>query len=352
MAIELDLLCNTITADLKEAVENGDKIHFDEPVGLVTALLSPENTRNTKIETSYNNQDGMNKAVWLRHRQPYCESDMSDECVSICDATGTFQPYLWTEVTADLCAQSPIMSFNESQMRDFCIPGSEYRMQMIAEAMNGFRRSLNRQLIPVFSAGVGGILNGGGGCCTPYNFFIRDANGTLLVDPEGQIEMEMDLADAGFAGRPIVVGGREMQKYARYQNIACCNSPLGFNTGELSDMQVYYDNQISQELSGPSQDNPFFVWAPGMAVLVTRPQWKGQFRWISDLFVKDTFIDSTLGLELDFEMKRTCEGVYTWLFKLPFGLWQPPLNLYKDCDDRDGINLNWQFQLKTRELEA
>lgn len=348
--IELDDLCNTITEELQEAVSNGDKIHGNEPVGLLTALLSPENTANTTIQTDYDRRDGMNSDVWLRYRQPYCESDTSTECTNICDKEGDFQPYVWTRVTADQCGQSPVMQFNETQMREFCETGSEYRMKMIAEAMNGFRRNVNRQLIPLYSSQVGGLLNGGGGCCTPYNFFVRDAAGNLSVDPEGQVDMELDLDDAGFSGVPIVVGGREMKKYAKYQDIACCNSVLGHNSGELTDLQIYYDNQIDQELTGPSNDHPFFVWVPGMAVFISRPKNKAQFRKVNDLFVHDTIIDPLLGLEMDFFLKYDdCTGTYKWLFQLPFGLWQPPLTLYKDCDGRDGINLTWQFQLKTRD---
>lgn len=351
--IELDNLCNTITEEFQDAVAGGQRIPFDEPTGTLTALLSPENTTNTTIETDYDKGDGMNSDVWLRWLQPYCESDTTDECTNICDETGTAPTYNWVQVTADMCAQSPVMQFNETQMRAFCETGSEFRTKMIAQAFNAIRRNINRQLIPVYSAGVGGILNSGGGCCTPYNFWTQNADGTIEVNPDGQIEMELDLNDAGFSGTPIVVGGRQMLKYAKRQDIACCQSNMGYNTGELDRMQLYYDNQIDQVLTGPSQENPFFVWAPGMAVFISRPKNKGQFRKINDLFVHDTIVDPLLPLEYDFFLKYDdCTGLYKWMFQLPFGLFQPPLTLFKDCDDRDGINHNWQFQMTTQVLEA
>lgn len=339
--VTYDELCLTTSKELMEGTIAGELSAKRQPTGLLSGLLSDQNTANVTIQADYS-RDGKNNVVALKYLKPDAESDTSDEETSICDDAGESTAYVWTDVEADQWAQSRTMKLTFNEMRALCETGSEFRNKLLMNAMDSITRKINGGLVSLFDAGAGGILGGDGATGTEYQMLYR--NGLLQVDPEGWIKMVQDLNDVGIMDTPILAGGGNLKKYADLQGISCCND-FGVDASQLPDSNIYYDNQIGTILTGASYDNPFFAWAPGAAVFVSRPKYVGEFRMVSDQFIFDTIVDPVTGLRYDFEMDfDKCDKVYKIRISLNYGLFQLPSTLFKSTDDRNGVNFNWSFR--------
>ena len=339
--VTYDELCLTTSKELMEGTAAGELSARRQPTGLLSGLLSDQNTANTTIQPDYS-KDGKNNIVALKYLKPDAEDDTSDAETSICDDAGESTAYTWTDVTADQWAQSRTMKLTFEEMRALCETGSEFRNKLLMNAMDSINRKINSGLIALFDAGAGGILGGSGATGTEYQMLYRDA--LLQVDPEGWIKMMQDLNDVGIMDAPILAGGGNLKKYADLQGISCCND-LGVDPSQLPDSNIYYDNQISTVLTGPSYDNPFFAWAPGAAIFVSKPKNVGQFRMVGDTFIFDTIVDPVTGLRYDFDMDfDKCDKVYKIRIGLNYGLFQLPLDMFKTTDGRSEVNFNWSFR--------
>jgi hypothetical protein len=344
--VTFDELCLSVSEDLSSALEAGNLSRKPQRVGLLEALISPQNTNGVQIDDQLA-RDGKTNKVLVRHLVPDAEADSTDTITSLCDEDGTAHAYVWSEVTADMAVQSEVKLLTADQVRTLCETGSEFRQELISLSLDSLRRNINAQLIPVFEAGCGGILDGDGETGTEYNVIYTDSAGRRSALPQGLIDMEIDLDDVGVNDRPIIVGGGNMYLYTKEQGIACCND-LGVDASQM-EMQMFRDNQISKILTGPSYDNPFFAFAPQAAVFCPTPKNVGQFRMIADTFVRDTIIDPLTGLEVDFDLFYDyCggNGRGEWKFKtsLNFGLYQLPLTLFKSTDPRYKVNFNFSFR--------
>lgn len=338
-----DELCLTTSAQLIDAVGNGEMIGSAQPTGLLSGLLSDENTANTTIINEYDKGDGKNHKVIIKYLQPDSESDSSDSETDFCEGEGSTNAYQWADVEADQYVRSRIMTLTEAQMRDFCSEDDNgaFRTKMLMGALNSVRRKVNAGLIPLYYANAGGIAGGNGAKGTAFQVLYRD--NLLQVDPEGIIDMLQAYQDTGATGMPILAGGGNIKKYADMQGIACCNN-LGVDASQLQDFMLFYDNQIDGILSNASEDDIFFAWAPGANVFVSRPKYKGQFRKISDTFIKDTIVDPLTGLEWDFNLKYDdCDEVYKWMISLNYGLFTAP-SVYKSGDTRAVVNYSFAFK--------
>lgn len=346
--INFDKFCLDWAERLASSVDNGQLLDAPTPTGTLDALISPENTRNNTIRIRYDQADGKTHKVYLSYVQPDCVEDLGeDECADICDVEG--DPIEWQEieVTADLCSSTQPKFISHDEMKRWCENGDEVRDAQILRDMNVLRQKINRKLIAEYAAGAGGILNGNGATGTQYSFLYDD--GTIpQADPTGWMKMKQDLLDLGFNGKPIIVGDGNIYTYAQLQDIACCNA-YGQDLSKMGPFDFYYDNQINPILSGPSNQNPFLAWVPGSNVFISRPEYKGQFRYVSNTMIRDTIVDPITGLVYDFEAQFSeCKPIgWKWHLKLHYGLFQLPLDLYKDCDDgihnRNKVNYNFLF---------
>jgi hypothetical protein len=339
--VTYDELCLTTSKELMQGTAAGDLSSVRQPTGLLSGLISDQNTQGVEIEADYS-KGGKNNIVALKYLQPDAEADSSDTETNICDDAGSSTAYVWTDVTADQWAQSRTMKLTFAEMRDLCESGSEFRNKIMMNAFDSINRKVNAGLISLFDAGAGGILGGSGATGTEYQMLYTD--GLTQVDPMGWINMMRDLNDVGVYAAPILAGGGNLRTYTKLQGISCCNDQ-GIDPSQLPDSNIYYDNQISTVLTGPSYDNPFFAWAPGAAVFVSRPKYVDQFRMIGDTFIFDTVIDPVTGLRYDFELDfDKCDKIYKLRISLDYGLFQLPLDMFKNSDDRDEVNFNFSFR--------
>lgn len=346
MAITNDDFCYTVMEELASvAGQNGDPMRNRQVTGLLDALVSPDNTMGMEVDRLYDQGNGKERKVILKYLQPDSYSDVTTVATSICDAEGEATAYQYDEVSIDMVAQAPIKKLTNAQHRELCETGNEFRAKIIRGMINATIKNINRQLVAPFYVGAGGILGGSGAKNTVYDLLYN--NGIVEVNPNGFFDMIQDLTDTGVVGTPIVVGGGAIKRYADLQNIACCNA-YGSDPSQMGEINLYYDNDIIPVLGTVSnEDDPFFVFAPGAAQFVDKPLNLGEFRLVEPLLVYDTITDPVTGLTFDFEMRRDCNLDWTWMLRSNFGLWQLPTDLFKNGDDRDGINFNWAFRANT-----
>ena len=343
MAITNDEFCLTVSKELTAAATAGDLVNVRQPIGLLEALNSAGNTANLDIQPDYSRGGKTNK-VLVKYLQPDAEADATDENTSLCDETGVSTTYDWAEVEADQFAASQVKALTFTEMRALCETGNEFRVKLINNAINSVNRKINSQLITLFQAGAGGILNGSGALGTQYDLLWNDGVNPLTPNANGWLDMIQDLADVGMTGVPLMVGGGNFKRYVDLQGIACCNAS-GLDASQLNEVMPYYDNQIATTITGPSYTNTFFAFAPGAAAFVSRPQYVDQFRMVNDSFIFDTIVDPITGLEYDFELKfDECDKAYKWRLSLKHGLFQLPLDMFKPADARSEVNFNFSFR--------
>ena len=343
MAITNDNFCLTVMQDLADvAGTNGDPLKNRQKTGLLDGLLSQRNTAGVDINRNFDKGDGKNNKVIVKYLKPDSSTEVSETITNLCDVSGASTSYNYDEVALTLEAQSPVKALTESEMRELCEEGSDFRLKLIGTSINALDKKINQMLIEPFYAGAGGILNGNGNVGQSYDLLYRD--GMVQLNPEGFVLMMRDLMDTGMEGMPIIVGGGNLDMAMKLQQIACCNA-FGADPSQMADMLYYYDNDILTILSEPSDENAFFVFAPGAAQFVDRAQNVGQFRKINDLFIHDTIVSPVTGLTYDFNLKYDdCTALYKWKISKKFDLWQLPTTLFKPADDRFGINFNFVFQ--------
>lgn len=324
---------------------NGDPLRARNKTGLLDALVSQVNTDGTKVDQLYDKKNGKNNKVILEYISPDGVNLVTDEITNICTDTGTEEVYKYDEVDLTLEVQSDIKKFTWQQMRDLCEDNNSFRAKLFAIMANSITKKMNQMLITPFSAGVGGLLGGNGATNTLYNMIIEHgAGGQQEINTIGIINLNRDLMDTGMTGAPIVVSGGNFYNYTQLKDIACCNN-YGADPGMQSDLIYFYDNDMQTVLADPStSDDPFFVFAPGAAQLLTKPRYQGDFKFVDGTSIRDTFIDPVSGITFDFESERNCDMEWVMKLSLRFDLWQLPLDLFKTGDPRSKINYNWMLQ--------
>jgi len=342
-AIQAAEFCHYTQIELIDAFKN-NTLPSRERTGLLSALLSTQNV-SAQGETIPvdSNHDGRPTKVDVRFITPESMDDTTDTAATsttgVCgdgnDVADLYQTVELTNVRGTRTIQ-----MTDAQMRAMCEKtASERRVKIISGMMNSIVRNINADLIVEYVAGAGGFLNGVAG---PKTIDIIDAGPPVAIIPGGEIEMIQDYEDAGALGKPIAVGGGNLYTYTKYAEIGCCND-AGQQLDQLGNFDFFYDNQL-QSAIGASGANMFFLFSPGAAQFLSINYNVGDFRKSNDLFVHDVLTDPISGLTFDYYQKYDdCTKAWKFYMELRFGLWQPPLTMFKAADDRFEINYNFLY---------
>lgn len=345
MAIELADFCLHTQLELEAiAGDNGNPMNNRQPIGFLDGLMSDANRESVTIEDVLDRGDGKAPTVSIKYMSPDAVADSTDTITDLCDETGVAHVYKFAEpeITREIASEVKLLT--EDQFRTLCDPTMEgFRTKLIQGAMNSLLQRMDRALIPDYVAGAGGFVAGDAG---PKSYpFLNNDSGIIQIDPNGWIKMMRDYENSGATGVPIIVADGNFDHYARLAEIGCCNQlgqQLGANRREG---QYWYDRNMDIVLSDASEDNLFFVWAPGAAQFIQRNINRGDFRKVGSDFLFDTFTDVRTGIEFDFELyydKCSPRG-YKFRLSTRYGLFQLPLDMFKSTDDRYQINYNFLF---------
>lgn len=342
MAIELAKLCNTVQQRLRVLAGTNYPALKREPTGMLDAVNSPQNRAGFEQRYLTDGGDGKKKTVVIEWAQPVPVSTTVTTEQDVC-AGGTEEPRFLDTVELTGYAGTRVMLFTETELREYCEQPSEVQTMRIAQHMSGLFRKIDKILIAKYNTGVGGFLNGGA-AGRELELLHYDADGqTEVVKPDGEVKLLEDMADMGVTGRPIVVGSGIVSRYSRLANIGCCND-FGQNVQQMSGSYDFFrDRDVDIELSG---DENMIVFAPGAVQMATYNKFRGEFKKIvPELFAHTTIVDPVTGIELDMLWKYDdCNFLWRLHIGLHFDLFQLPDTLFKDADERDGINYSFLYK--------
>ena len=342
MAIELEDLCNTVQQNLNNLAGANYPAMKREPTGMLSAVRSGANSAGFAQKYKTDEGDGKLKEVVIEWAQPVPVSTTVTTEQSVCEG-GTEEPRFIDTVQLTGFAGTRVMLFTEAELRKYCEQPSQVQTMRIAQHMSGLFRKINQILITKYAAGVGGFMNGVA-AGKELELLHYDADGqTEVIKPDGEIVLLEDMADMGVTGRPIVVGSGITSRYARLAEMGCCND-YGQNVQQLSGaFDFYRDRDVDITLAG---DENIIAFAPGAVQMATYNKYRGEFKKIvPDLYAHTTIVDPVTGIELDMKMKYDdCDELWRMHYFLNFDLFQLPDELFKDADERDGINYSFLYK--------
>lgn len=343
MPISFDEFCLNAQDVLNAAAgENGNPNLNRQKTGFIDALVSPENTAGMEVDSLLDKGDGKINRVQLKYLKPDAVADSTSTITDLCDETGVEHAYVYDEPELTEEVASSVTLVTEAQIRTLCESGQEFWQKILFGKFNSLMRTMNATLIPQFVLGAGDFWNGDVG---PNSYaFLNNDTGMVQPDLNGEVDMMTDIENTGMTGRPIIVGGGNIDKYVKLSKYGCCNSG-GLDNAMTADFDFYRDQFMDGILSNASENNMFFAFAPRSAQLLTKPYNKGQFAKVGSDFTFGTLTDPRTGIEYDFELfydKCSPRG-YKMRLSLRYGLWQLPLDMFKSTDDRYRINYNLLF---------
>lgn len=274
-------------------------------------LLSPQNTRGFRqisdgITTPI---PGKKRAVAFALDHPFC----FDVC-AISDVTCETERTPYNNHTEEVVFSfegpafrvcdgegNPLrLEFDHYELQRYCTESdTSYITRKIAAYNKRFIEAFDKRIGQIAETLVG--KNADGASLTSIPFFVNLTTGMQTLNPEGHWYLDQVYRDIGGEGQYALVGGRVLNKIAKYQQWAGLND-AGINLDEIDDINPYafYDRFLDSTLG----INQFFQFSPGALQLVTFNENIGEnARRVTDLYTHGTFIDPVTGLEVDFEWK-------------------------------------------------
>lgn len=294
-----------------------------------------------EIRTILNNGDGKCLTAVVHYTTRSCEG----ECRSfpgLCPDGGVSKndKCKKVELTSE-CYSRPRMIL-ESDVRKSKYTLDEFIQREFIDMLSEWRTGMNAGLRKKMIGKAGGFVNQNG-YTGPKEIPMFTGEG-VAINPWGWMQIKNDLADAGIADTPIIVGGGLMRNYADAKNIACCNN-IGVDASKMAtDFTWFEDSKLSQYISSDTtQPNDVLVWNPGAIQLVTGNRNVGSFRVTpSDpyRFSRTTIVDPITGLTLDFYRRYIeCDNPGWQMFVgLDYALFELPEDAYEKCDENFGVN--------------
>lgn len=340
--IALEDLCTTMQDRLDNLATSNYPAFKRKPTGMLDAVLSAENRSGFEQRYPVDGGDGKKRQVVIEWAQPVPVSTTVTSEQDVCSG-GTEEPRFLDTVELTGYAGTRVMKFTEDELRKYCEQPSEVETMRIAQHISGLFEKVDQVLVTKYASGAGGFLNGGAQYRELEMLHYATDGQTEVAKPDGEIKLLEDMTDMGVSGRPIVVGAGIASRYSRLANIGCCND-LGQDLSALNGAFSFYrDREVDAML--PGSEN-LIVFAPGAVQMATYNKFRGEFRKeVPGLFKHTTMIDPITGLELDVLWKYDdCNFVWRLHIGLHFDLFQMPLTLFKDADERDGINYSWLYK--------
>lgn len=339
MAIELEDFCNTVRQNLNVLAGQNYPALKREPTGMLDAVNSPANRSGFEQKYITDGGDGKKKQVLIEWAQPVPVSETVTSEQDVC-AGGTEEPRFQDVVELTGFAGTRVMLFTEAELRKYCEQPSEVQTMRIAQHMSGLFRKINQILITKYNSNVGNFI---AGVAAGREIELLHYDGiTEAAKPDGEVLLMEDMSDLGVT-RPLVVGAGIVSRYAKLAGIGCCND-YGQSVDQLSSAYDFYrDRDVDIILAGSEN---VIAFAPGAVQMATYNKYRGEFRRVvENLFAHDTIVDPVTGITLDWKMKYDdCNELWRMAFFLNFDLFQLPDTLFKDADERDGVNYSFLYK--------
>jgi len=323
-------LCQKLQTTLnRTAGQNAPALKRDR-VGYMEALLSEANLSGVEMIPVPTN--GKKRMVQIDYYQRGFNAEINgttNDCVTD-EEPGPLEKIV--DITDTV--QSAGLLFNESEMRKLCEADDVWISNVLMGQMNAVNVTLNQHLLGLQATNFGNFEDGT--ALKTVKLFEDTTNASRGI-ATAQIRHEYDKAAA--SGAPIMVGGGNLDLFAKVNQIACCND-VGVDMARWTDYQYYYDRFVEGAIGA----NEFIVLAPGAVQLVTWNEYLGDYAKANDVFEHGTITDPFTGLTYDLKIHYDdCADAWSIKFYVHFSLEFIPANAFNAADDLSGVNytFNW-----------
>jgi len=305
-------LCSALQANINEVAGTNAPAMARQKVGMIDALVSDVNRMGFTADIVPTN--GKFRAVQINWIGQACDSDVNTSCASDCSEDVAPQPNQIL-ITDFQCAKYK-MGFDESDMRKLCDADSVWVAQNIMRAMNAINVSVDKAILAIANTNVG--VSGSGG-----NLQIPLYTTTGSPNPLAWAQIKASMDALGATGSPLIVGGGNMDIYARAMQIACCNTNFGVDLSRASGDGYFYNDTFAPSLLGTTA----LAFAPGAMQLITWNKYLGEYAKRNDSFEHGTIVDPFTGLVYDLKTSYDdCQEKWFVELGLNWNLFQMPLS--------------------------
>ena len=326
-------LCSKLQQDLNNVAGSNAPALKRDRTGYLDAVVSEEN--KSGVEMIQVPTNGKYRAVQINYIQRGTTDDVNLTCSQTCEGSIEKAPFE-TVVNITNCIETKGLVFNEDQMRKLCEPDSVYVSNVIMSQMNAVNVALNKQMLALQASSFGNFADGTN--LKSVQLFENTTNAARAI-ATAQIRHEYE--KTGAVGAPLMIGGGNLDLFAKVQQIACCNSTTGTDLARWVDYMYYNDRFVDTEIGA----NEFIVLAPGAVQLVTWNKYVGSYAKRNDVFEHGTITDPFTGLTYDLKVHYDdCADQWVIKFLLNWELFFIPANAFAASDDLSGVNYSFHFE--------
>lgn len=349
--------CPAVLVGLDSLVSNG-RINFNTKVGILQALLSPQNRTSDFTMEQLVSRNGHVREVRIAYRERLTEADVVDE--PTCES-GTPKPWfednfavnLYSEISIDwtmadvsryceafstwtsLNGSSTLNAQDQTRLNN-SVRVMEDAAQQVMKDLDALRIKIAKNAHAALVAGKGGYADG---VTSPQSFqTLNSANGSL--NDVGLANWELELEKLGSNMRPLVVGSNNMWRTVRALNYGCCNEN-GIDFGRMANAGARFDffHDTSHNYTTIyGNANGFGAWLPNTFQIVTFLENAGNFGGEIDGVVYGTMPDPVTGLVYDIKLlPNGCGKKYNLTIGLHYGFYTPA-SPFKDGDRLEDVN--------------
>jgi hypothetical protein len=325
-------LCQNLQVNLNDVAGNNAPQLKRDRVGYLDAIVSAENTAGVTLMPIPTN--GKSRKVQVDYAQRGVEADVVLSCTNNCTPRTEVLPRE-TIVEVDNCLETSLL-FQEDEMRLLCQADSLWVSQTIMGQMNAINVALDKQMLALQATNFGNFADGT--ALKSVKLFEDTTNASRAI-ATAQIRHQYDLV--GSSGAPMMIGGGNLDLFAKVNQIACCNSTTGTDMSRWTDY-MYYNDRFAESVLGAGN---FAVLAPGAVQLITWNRYVGDYAKRNDVFEHGTITDPFTGLTYDLKVHYD-DCADRWIIKLQlyWTMFFIPSNAFAAGDDNSGVNYTFNFE--------
>ena len=325
-------LCQNLQVNLNDVAGNNAPQLKRDRVGYLDAIVSQENTAGVELLPIPTN--GKYRKVQVNYAQRGIEAEVALTCTNNCTSTNEREPKE-TIVDVDNCLETSLL-FTEDEMRKLCEADSLWVSQTIMSQMNAVNVALDKQMLALQATNFGNFADGT--ALKSVKLFEDTSNASRAI-ATAQIRHQYDLV--GASGAPMMIGGGNLDLFAKVNQIACCNSTTGTDLARWTDY-MYFNDRFAESVLGA---NNFAVLAPGAVQLVTWNRYAGEYAKRNDVFEHGTITDPFTGITYDLKVHYDdCADKWTVKLQLHWTMFFIPTNAFATGDDNEGVNYTFNFE--------
>ena|SRR3990167_32223 len=336
--------CPTLQDDLKNYFNTCDAPMIREPFPFAEFLANEVNTRGLSQKIAPGG--GKKRSVELTYTARLNESEVVENDTDLCSCTneaGNCSQVYDIDPDANLSTCEKIQEVN---LRDICMPNSQYVLERIAYRMDVLERRIATELTQQasFLAGEWNMTEGLNVNASSQLVVKTKKDGdTFVLNPYTMQDIDFATRASGYCGNKVIFAGSELYKYYWAMKQGCCADSGIDLSGMLNEFGtvVLYDPRVADYFTGGN--NVGVVTQAGSMALLT---WN-QFGWDASMplpfreganYSRTMLVTPRLNIPIDVIVKDECPGVLTMTFSAVVKLVNLPSDIFPVGDKYRGVN--------------